>query len=214
MEAAHPLEPLCKRYATLTPFRLVERRLRQSDAPIARFVREVERRAQWGPPELTEFFGVGSARAVRRGDVSDRVADYAEFLRREGLRDDPEDRICAADLIHDLIGHIVFGNGTGPVGEIQATAAVFGFCPAVGVDYFINALLMFALGYSIFVGTTPHRMEVGDELSERVASLFAAGAVLHDRMGAPLVERAAQREQMLGWILVNWDDLRRAGEAL
>jgi len=56
-------------------------------------------------------------------------------------------------FFHDIVGHIILKNNVTSKGEILATAAMCGFSFELGKFYFINALLIFSLGYRLFDGT-------------------------------------------------------------
>lgn len=56
-------------------------------------------------------------------------------------------------FFHDIIGHIVLKNNVTSKGEILATAGMCGFSFELGKFYFVNALLIFSLGYKLFDDT-------------------------------------------------------------
>ena len=56
-------------------------------------------------------------------------------------------------FFHDIIGHITLKNNVTSKGEILATAGMCGFSFELGKFYFVNAILIFSLGYKLFDGT-------------------------------------------------------------
>ena len=56
-------------------------------------------------------------------------------------------------FFHDIVGHITLKNNVTPKGEILATAGMCGFSFELGKYYFVNAILIFSLGYRLFDDT-------------------------------------------------------------
>ena len=56
-------------------------------------------------------------------------------------------------LFHDIVGHIILKNDVTSKGEILATAGMCGFSFELGKFYFVNAILIFSLGYKLFDDT-------------------------------------------------------------
>jgi len=56
-------------------------------------------------------------------------------------------------FFHDIVGHITLKNNVTSKGEILATAGMCGFSFELGKFYFVNAILIFSLGYRLFDDT-------------------------------------------------------------
>jgi hypothetical protein len=69
-------------------------------------------------------------------------------------------------LFHDLVGHITLKNNISSKGEILATAGMCGFSFELGKFYFINAILIFSLGYKLFDGTRSDYSNIGEYIDE------------------------------------------------
>ena len=69
-------------------------------------------------------------------------------------------------LFHDLIGHITLKNNVTSKGEILATAGMCGFSFELGKFYFMNALLIFSLGYKLFDGTRSDYSDISEYMEE------------------------------------------------
>lgn len=69
-------------------------------------------------------------------------------------------------FFHDLIGHITLKNNVTSKGEILATAGMCGFSFELGKFYFINAILIFSLGYKLFDGTRSDHSDISEYIKE------------------------------------------------
>lgn len=69
-------------------------------------------------------------------------------------------------LFHDLVGHVTLKNNVTSKGEILATAGMCGFSFELGKFYFINAILIFSLGYKLFDGTRSDYSDISEYIEE------------------------------------------------
>jgi len=56
-------------------------------------------------------------------------------------------------FFHDIVGHIILKNNVTSKGEILATAGMSGFSFELGKFFFVNAILIYSLGYRLFDDT-------------------------------------------------------------
>jgi len=173
-------------YRFLTPFALVAARLADDTAPISRFVANLQSKPSWTTADVRAYFG--QAVAGRRSRRSHRtltllVPEYGAFLDSHGFhpsRDEPAD---SAEFVHDAIGHIALGNPVTPIGELYACSGMAGFSHSVGIDYFINALLMFSFGHQLFDDVPPARVAITPDVGAAIGAAYDAGACLAEAVG-------------------------------
>ncbi len=198
------LQNVLAEHRTLTPFALAAARLADDTVPITWFVAELQTRPTWSTAEVRAFFGQASP--GRPGGCTHRalallVPEYEEFLDRHGFHADRGEAADPAEFVHDAIGHIALGNPVTPLGELFACAGVAGFSHAMGIDYFINALLMFSLGYRLFDDVPPARVTITPEVGAAIGAAHGAGASLAESVG--FSDR--DKHDTLAFVVGNWE---------
>lgn len=165
-------------------FRTASRHLGVSALPIARFVSALAQKQDWTSAEIRAFFGDSrkSDPQCRIADITALIPEYRAFLDQHDFHPCRNAAIDPAEFVHDIIGHAALGHPVTPRGEILACAGVAGFSPEVGMDYFINALLMFCLGYRLFDDVPPARVRLDSATRKDIDTAFEAGSELANRL--------------------------------
>ena len=168
------------------PFGLAAIRLADKSAPISRFVEELERKPVWRTAEVRAFFSQAGPRRTggyRHKELAQQVPQYGRFLDRNRFQPNREELADPSEFVHDAIGHIALGHPVTPLGEICACAGVVGFSSTVGLDYFINALLMFSLGYQLFDDVPPATVAITSEVGAVIEAAYLGGTTLAQTVG-------------------------------
>ncbi len=69
-------------------------------------------------------------------------------------------------FFHDIVGHIILKNNVTSKGEILATAGMCGFSFELGKFWFVNAILIFSLGYRLFDGTRSDTFDISNIIED------------------------------------------------
>jgi len=69
-------------------------------------------------------------------------------------------------FFHDIIGHIALKNDVTSKGEILATAGMCGFSFELGKFYFVNAILIFSLGYKLYDNTKSDYSNISEYIED------------------------------------------------
>jgi len=69
-------------------------------------------------------------------------------------------------FFHDIVGHITLKNKINSKGEILATAGMCGFSFELGKFWFVNAILIFSLGYKLFNGTRSDTFDISNIIED------------------------------------------------
>lgn len=85
-------------------------------------------------------------------------------------------------FFHDIVGHITLKNGVNSKGEILATVAMCGFSFVLGRFYFINAILIFVLGYKLFDDTISDHSDISCYVDE-INNSYNSGKRLREYLG-------------------------------
>lgn len=185
----------------------MKQRLSNDLLPISCFVDKLSSKPVWTTAEMCQYFGSAPVKNV--GIVADtvfcQIPEYKQFLEANHFSDAHEERLDSSMLIHDLVGHILFGNSTDAEGELEACAVVMGFCPASGTDYFICALLMFSFGYQLFDDVPPAHVLVNDYYARRLNAAYREGEELRRFTGFSSDGKIATA----GYIVRQWHQLRK-----
>lgn len=188
-------------------FRDALNRLRQPALPIASFVSALEKKPAWTTAEIRAFFGDSRKPEPQRriAEIAALIPEYGEFLDQHCFHAHRDNAIDPAEFVHDAIGHIALGNPITPRGEVVACAGVAGFSSKIGMDYFINALLMFCLGYRLFDDVPPARVPVDSAVREDIDVAYRAGSALAQRL-----EYSEQGQAMaMDFIIQAWPRIRQ-----
>ena len=161
-------------------FRAALDRLLQPALPIASFVSALDQKSAWTTAEIRAFFGESRKPEPQRriAEIAALIPEYGEFLDQHGFHPHRDTAIDPAEFVHDAIGHIALEHPITPRGEVVACAGVAGFSSKIGMDYFINALLMFCLGYRLFDDVPPAQVPFDSAVREDIAAAYGAGSAL------------------------------------
>ena len=128
-----------------------------------------------------------------------KCKQWKVFLNKHSFKEDNK------MFFHDLIGHITLKNNITSKGEILATAGMCGFSFELGKFYFVNAILIFSLGYNLFDGTRSDNSDITQYIDEINLS-YQRGIRLRDYLNfnESLLEKISIEE----FLLKNCDKLK------
>lgn len=201
-----PIRPLCQKYSKFELFFAVQQRLSNDLLPISCFVDKLSSKTVWTTAEMCQYFVSTPIKnvAISADTVFCQIPDYKQFLEKNRFSGVHEEHLDLSILIHDLVGHLLFGNLTDAEGELEACAVVMGFCPASGTDYFICALLMFSFGYQLFDDVHPAHILVNDYYARRLNAAYLEGKELRQLSEFTSNDKGTTA----GYIVKRWYQLR------
>lgn len=164
------VQEICSRHAGVELFARISRYLANSDRPITRFLARLPIPASEIESVRKDLFGAPSTTVgLSAVQVAQLIPEYGILLQSLSPPTLCEQLVAPAQLIHDLVGHVLLRQPTTPRGELIACAGVAGFCWEAGADYFVNAILMFSLGLPLFDNVVPGLCEIDDVLAAECA---------------------------------------------
>lgn len=160
------LRGLCAQHHATWIFAATLDRLGRDDLPIVQFVDQLADASTWAPSRRNQIFGsTRPSNGPYPYIVALQIPAYDAFLQATTPLSDRFTPSSPAQLIHDLVGHLLLGQPTTPSGELVACAGVAGFSWEAGADYFVNALLMFSLGLPLYEDVVPAQCCVDQTLA-------------------------------------------------
>ncbi len=205
LSVAIQVREICSRHAELELFSRISGLLANSERPIARFLSRLPIPVAELESVRTELFGApGPTVGPSAVEVAQLVPEYGTFLQSVAPATLRECSVAPAQLVHDLVGHLLLEQPTTPRGELIACAGVAGFSWVAGADYFVNAVLMFSLGLPLFDDVVPGQCEIDDVLAAE-CELAWERAGRHRRR----LTTSAEGVTALAYLLLrHWDHLK------
>lgn len=127
-----------------------------NDEVLQKFLSSIDKDTFMSTDEIEKFF---NNKKLSFG-IDFKCKQWEEFLYKYSFQKN-------LDLFfHDLIGHITLKNNVTSKSEILATAGMCGFSFELSKFYFINAILIFSLGYKLFDETRSDHSDISEYVKE------------------------------------------------
>lgn len=174
---------ICSRHSKLELFSRIDEHISNCDNPITRFLNLLPMTtAELNLIRAKVFVAPRVPVDLSLSTIIQVVPEYEAFLQSLDQNALHESTLPPALIIHDLVGHILLEQPTTQHGELVACAGVVGFSWAAGVDYFINAILMFSLGQPLFDDVELGWCEIDDNLAAECSMAWELGKAYRQRL--------------------------------